>query len=115
MSKTTEGQRRGQLTTRIKKRSQELLGYEITQTELRLMAHLMYVMVNDHRFKPQSINHDDIMILDRWQRAGHITDAVTTNLRPVMTEYLGITLEFWNIICEIVRLGYVDLNPEEDE
>ena len=40
-------QKRGELTQRIKDLSKRLLGYEITQTELRLMSYMQYTM--EHR------------------------------------------------------------------
>lgn len=94
-------QKRGQLTDRIKKKSQELLGYEMDVTELRLMPYIMYVMTNEQRIDPCKCNQDDRNILSKWRKAGHI-DGGASGLR--------ISEDFWNIICEIVRLGYVDLD-----
>lgn len=93
-------QERGQLTRRIKEKSQELLGYEMDQTELRLMPYIMYVMVNKQRIELEKINSADRAILSKWREAGHIEGGAGG---------LRITQEFWNILCEIVRLGYVDL------
>lgn len=95
-----ERQLRGSLTERIKAKSKELLGYEITQAELRLMPYIQYVMVNDQRISIRHCNQDDRDILKKWREAGHIEGGASG---------LQITEEFWNIICEIVRLGYVDL------
>lgn len=94
-------QLRGQLTDRIKKRSKELLGYEIDVIELRLMPYILHTMMNDQRIKPEHCNGDDRAILKKWREAGHIEGGASG---------LQITEEFWNIICEIVRLGYVDLS-----
>ena len=93
-------QLRGQLTKRIKIKSKELLGYEIDQTELRLMPYIQYTMVNDQRINPQHCNQADRDILSKWRQAGHIEGGAAG---------LRVTEEFWNIICEIIRLGYVDL------
>ena len=94
-------QGRGQLTERIKKKSLELLGYEINVTELRLMSYIQYVMVNDQRIEPIKCNSDDRAILKKWREAGHIEGGASG---------LKITPEFWNIICKIIRLGYVDID-----
>lgn len=94
-------QKRGQLTDRIKKKSKELLGYEIDVTELRLMPYIMYVMMNSQKIGPEHCNGDDRVILKKWREAGH-TEGGASGLQ--------ITEEFWNIICDIVRLGYVDLS-----
>lgn len=94
-------QGRGQLTDRIKKRSKELLGYEIDVTELRLMPYILTVMMNAQKIEPSRCNWEDRKILKKWREAGHIEGGASG---------LQITEEFWNIICEIVRLGYVDLS-----
>lgn len=91
---------RGGLTKRIKDKSKELLGYEISQTELRLMPYVQYVMVNDQKISRRHCNQDDREVLQKWREAGHIEGGASG---------LQITEEFWNIICEIIRLGYVDL------
>lgn len=96
-----EEQNRGQLTGRIKKRSLELLGYEISQTELRLMPYIQYTMTNSQKIDVRHCNQADREILQKWREAGHIEGGASG---------LGITEEFWNIICEIIRLGYVDLS-----
>ncbi len=94
-------QKRGQLTQRIKDKSKKLLGYEIDVTELRLMPYVLHTMMNDQRIKPRHCNQDDREILQKWREAGHIEGGASG---------LQITENFWNIICEIVRLGYVDID-----
>ena len=93
-------QRRGQLTQRIKDKSKELLGYEITVRELRLMPYIMYVMQNEQRLDLNRINQEEREIISKWRQAGHIEGGAGP---------MGITREFWNILCELVFLGYVDL------
>ncbi len=94
-------QKRGELTDRIKQKSKELLGYKMDVTELRLMPYIMYVMTNNQRIDPVHCNHDDREILKKWKKAKHIEGGASG---------LQITEKFWNIICEIVRLGYVDID-----
>jgi len=89
-------QKRGQLTDRIKARSRELLGYEMDVTELRLMPYVQYVMCNDQRIDPRKCNQADRDILSKWRKAG--------------AGGLQITKQFWDIICEIVFLGCVDID-----
>jgi hypothetical protein len=93
-------QKRGQLTDRIIEKSNELLGYEITQQELRLLPYLQYLMVNEQRIDPNRINDDERKILSKWRKAGHIEGGASG---------LGMTKEFWDIINELIFLGYVDL------
>ena len=93
-------QKRGQLTNRIKIKSRKLLGYEIDQIELRLIPYMQYVMVNNQRIKPEHINEEERQILSKWRKAGHIEGGISG---------LTITKKFWDIISELIFLGYVDL------
>ena len=90
---------RGQLTEAVKAKSKELLGYEIGVTELRLMPYVQYVMMNEQRIDPNKCNGDDREILSKWRKAGHIEGGASG---------LAITREFWDILCEILFMSYVD-------
>ena len=94
-------QKRGQLTNRIKQESKKLLGYEIGIEELRLMPYILFVMQNEQRIDPNKLNRDDRAILSKWRKAKHIEGGASG---------LGITEQFWNILCRIVFLGYVDID-----
>lgn len=94
-------QLRGQLTDRIKDKSKELLGYEIDQTELRLMPHIMHVMMNNQKLQPEKINAAERKILAKWKKKGYCEGGATG---------LAISKTFWHILCEIVFLGYVDID-----
>ena len=94
-------QQRGMLTDRIKEKSKELLGYEMNKEELRLIAHIQYVMADSQKLEPNKINEEERAILKRWKKDGHIEGGAGG---------LRITREFWDILCEIVFLGYVDLD-----
>ena len=92
-------QRRGCLTDRIKEVSLKLMGYEINVHELRLMFYIMYLVIHTQKIGRLKIDRDK-NILAKWEEKGYFT-----------TRYSKIIIakEFWNIICEIVWLGYVDL------
>ena len=92
---------RGQLTQQIKDRSKELMGYEINRTELRLMPYVLTVMMNMQRIDPRMVNKDDRDIMAKWKKAKYIEGGAGG---------LNICKEFWNIICEIVMMGYVDID-----
>lgn len=97
-------QGRGQLTDRIKAKSKEMLGYEITQIELRLMAYAQYVMMNKQRIDPGKCNQEEREILSKWRKKGYIEGGASG---------LSITKDFWDAMCEILFLGYVDLIEED--
>ena len=94
-------QKRGMLTDRIKAKSLELLGYEICVRELRLIPYIWYVLANEQVIKREHINDEERKFLLKWIEAGHIESL----LQP-----LKVTKEFWNILSEIMYLGYVDTN-----
>lgn len=102
---TEEFQGRGVLTTRVKNKAKELLGYEITVTELRLMPYIQYTMMNNQRLSLAHINRDDREILHKWREAGHIEGGMSG---------LRITKDFWDKINEILFLAYVDLDGYHD-
>ena len=89
------------VTDRIKKKSVELLGYEIDTVELRLMPYIMHVVQNGKCLDARSCNKDDYDVLYKWREAGYCKGILSK---------LTITKEFWVILCEIVFLGYVDTN-----
>ncbi len=90
--------KRGMLTKEIKAESKRLLGYSISQTELRLMAYVQYVMVNEQRIDIRKVNGKERNILQTWRDKKYIEGGASG---------LAISKEFWNAICEVVWLGYV--------
>ena len=96
----TQKNKRGQLTDRIRLKSNALLGYEICVTELRLMPYIQYLMVNEQRINPSSISLKERDVLSKWRKIGYIEGGASDLL---------ITKEFWDIINEIIFLGYVDI------
>lgn len=99
MSNITE-QQRGQLTQRIKEKSIELFGYEITQRELRLMPYILYEAQNTKM--ANNVNKEEQGILSTWIDKGFI---LITGLGNI----LFISEDFWNKANQIIFLGYVDL------
>ena len=92
-------QGRGQLTARIEKLSKKLLGYAIDTIELRLMVYTQYVMVNEQRFIERNLRPEEHEIIQKWEDAGYANNEGV---------HLTITKKFWDILCEILYLGYVD-------
>jgi len=93
-------QKRGCLTDRIKRKSKELLGYEINQLELRLMPYIQYSILNDRRVNPNHVSPEERPILSKWREAGHITGGASE---------MTMTKKFWDAVSEILWLGYVDI------
>lgn len=89
---------RGALTPEIQNVAQLHLGRHITTTELRLMAYVQYVMMNEQRINPRKCNQDDREVLRRWRAEEHIEGGASG---------LAITREFWDAMCAILWFGYV--------
>lgn len=103
LSNNKPEQGRGQLTQRIKDKSKDLFGYEITTTQLRLLPYLLSIMQNAQKIHQESINHDERKIITKWEEEGHID---RNGDKVIMNK------SFWDIANEIVYLGYVDLNDK---
>ena len=93
-------QGRGQLTDKVKLKSKRLLGYEISQVELRLMPYIQFTMMNSQKIEIRHINDKERKILSKWKDKGYIEGGASGLL---------ITKDFWDKINEILFLGYVDL------
>ena len=100
---------RGKITSGIKQKSQELLGYEIDQAEIRLMPYMDFVMKNEQRIDLHKISSEEMDILSKWVRKGFILEGVTEKGRPNQSEGEVIVLEkkFYDAVQEILWLGYV--------
>lgn len=98
--KDKKGQR-GELTDEIKKLSQELLGYEISVNELRLMVYVMYEATNFKKLNHRQTNHQEFLILNEWEKKGYITDTWKKKFK--------LSKEFWDAMCQIIWKGYVDV------
>ena len=95
---------RGFLSDRVLDKSRELFGYGINTTELRLMAYVQYVMCNERKLDIAKVSPPERKILAKWRKVGHIEGGASG---------LRITKEFWDILCEIIFLAYVDLEGND--
>ena len=73
--------------------------YEITQTELRLMPYVQYCLMNDQNIAPACCNKDDREVFSKWRERGWIC-AMSTGLQ--------VSSEFYDIMCKILKVGYVE-------
>lgn len=93
-------QKRGHLTFRVDAMAKKMLGRSITQTELRLMPYVQYVMVNEQWTDRIKMNDAERRILDRWTKLGWVKWT-----HPDLT----VTKKFWDAMLEILYLAYVDI------
>ena len=98
MEKETQG--RGQLTQKVQEAAKRLLGREISVSELRLMPYVQYLMVNEQRLDIAKISQEERKIISHWCKNGYLYGGAG--------ERMEIAPEFWNILCEIIWLAYVD-------
>lgn len=92
---------RGRLTQQIRNYSRQKMGYELDTTELRLMPYILTVMMNEQKIDPAKCNRADRYILLKWRDIGYIEGSASG---------LNISREFWDILCEVVFMGYVDID-----
>lgn len=90
---------RGQLTDEIIAKSVELMGYEIDVTEFRLIPYVHYEATNNQKLNPSCINFEERKILRKWKDKGWFDGGISG---------LAITKEFWDIMNELLWVGYVD-------
>jgi hypothetical protein len=96
---------RGMLTDKIKTFAKEAYGLELTTAGLRLMPYFQYRLLNHNNLGIEHVNQEDRVILAEWREAGYITGGCSKHS-------LGCTKQFWDIMSELIWLGYVDLEEE---
>ena len=65
-------QKRGELTEKVNGKAKELLGYNITIEELRLMPFIQYCMMNDQKVGTDKVNQEEIDIIAKWVAQGRM-------------------------------------------
>lgn len=89
---------RGMLTEEITRKSELLLGYAISQKELRLMPYLIYCLTNNQNIERNNIDTEERTILSKWREHGFI-DSPSSNLT--------VTKTFYDAANELIFLGYI--------
>jgi hypothetical protein len=92
---------RGKLTDEIKALAVKLLGREITQVELRLMAYIQYGWMNSIPASREKINREENKIINQWEGEGRVELGSDLKGRRVYP-----TKEFYDAVSEILWLGY---------
>jgi hypothetical protein len=96
---------RGMLTDKIKTFAKEAYGLELTTAGLRLMPYLQYRLLNCGDLDPSHMTADDRKVWSQWKKAGYVTGGVSDGS-------LGCTKQFWDIMSELIWLGYIDLEEK---
>lgn len=90
---------RGMINEKITSISKNMLGYEISQKELRLMPYILDCLLNNKNIDTKCINQEEEKIISNWQNMNFIKNP---------TINLSVSKEFYNAMFEIVAIGYVD-------
>ena len=88
---------RGMITEEIKAKSKELLGYEITQRQLRFMPYLSHALQNSG-LDPNRVSQEERGFLKKWKEEGRLEQ----------NSGLQCDHAFWIAMQELIYMGYVD-------
>jgi hypothetical protein len=86
----------GLLTSEIKSRSIVLLGYEITETELKLLPYVQYLAVNNRIASDLRMTSLEKEAFQSWKEKGWVDGGFS---HPV-----SVTQSFWEAMSEIIWL-----------
>jgi len=89
---------RGIITDKIKEKSLELIGYEITQKELRLLPYIDYLLKNSKGLDRRRITDEEITIINSWESMGFIIIGLKIKCKK----------NFYDFMQEILWMGYVE-------
>ena len=73
----------------------------MTREELRLMAYVQYVMMNAQKLDPAKVSQEERDVLAKWREKEYMEGGASG---------MAITKDFWDAMCELLFLGYVDLD-----
>ncbi len=90
------------LTDEIVSKAREMLGDDIQfdTTSLRLMAYVQYVMINQQKIDHAKVNEDELLILWEWDAKEWISYSTAQG-------DISVSKKFWDVMSEILWLGYV--------
>ena len=63
------------------------------------MPYVQYCIMNAQNIDPVRVNRDDRDVFAAWKTLGYIED---------MSSNLAVSSEFYDIICKILKVGYVE-------
>lgn len=90
---------RGVLTDKLKKLYLELTGKEVTLSRLRLMPYLIYTLSGNTELNRIKLSVEESNNILDW-----ISDGYNISTQPKLI----VTEEFYNIICKILLVGYME-------
>ena len=91
---------RGALTDELKAFYLEKTKRELTIRELRLLPFLLHCGLNNGGIPSRNINAEEIVILESLDEVGFI-------FYSRGSELVGITEEYFDIVCEILKHSYL--------
>lgn len=91
---------RGALTDELKGFYLEKTKRELTKRELRLLPFILHCGLNNGRIVSGNLNGEEIVILESLDEAGFIFYSRSG-------EMVGITEEYFDIVCEILKHSYL--------
>lgn len=84
----------------MKAKSKELLGYEITVKELRLIPYLHYIVINEQIIDTRKINNEEMELIRAFENKGYCDFSINR---------FTVTKQFYDAMSEIIYLAYVEI------
>jgi hypothetical protein len=97
---------RGALTDEVKELSVQLLGYEMSVRELRLLPYLMSCLMGNTNVEPRKINSEERDILIKWGKCGYLSDPSSD---------FAVSSKFYDIMVALLKVGYCSDMINENE
>lgn len=93
------------LIEEVKTKSKEFLGYELNVTGIRLIPYIQYCLLNNRYIESRKTNNKEKLLISKWIDEGYIIGDVYNSFT--------VTKEFWNFMCDILWLSYVNIDYKE--
>lgn len=89
----------GKVTDNVARVSIDVLDYAVSQTELRLMPYIQYLVMNGESVDPRKVNDEERAVLATWKRNGWVAGGLSSPIH--------VSHHFWTAMNAILFEGYI--------
>ena len=98
---------RGVLTESIKRMAFNYFAKDISEVELRLMAYIQFILMNEKVVDNNKVNMEELDIIEGWLSKGYLIKDEDSKL--------SCRVDFWDIMCRILYVSYVNFDGVKNE